>query len=343
MPEPTPAAPPLDAHAFQPIPVDPVPTPEISVVIPVYNEESVLPQLFSRLYAAMDTLGRSYEILFVDDGSRDRSALLLRQNYQERPSESRVIILKRNSGQHVAIIAGLSHCRGRYIITLDADLQNPPEEVANLVAKMDEGYDYVGTIRRKRQDVLWRQMAGKAMNRMRENITNIRMTDQGCMLRAYHRDVITPMLASQEASTFIPALAHIYASHPVEIIVEHEERAAGDSKYSLFSLIQLYFDLITGFSATPLRLFSLTGIVVSIASLFFVVYLTVRRLMIGPEVDGVFTLFAIVFFLMGITLFGMGLMGEYLGRIYHQTKKRPRYLVRTIWEAPHAPPDDTKE
>lgn len=308
--------------------------PEISVVIPVYNEEAVLERLFIRLQAAMERLNRAYEIIFVDDGSRDRSVALLRRHFQRFPATTRVIVLQTNFGQHAAIISGMAHCRGRYVITLDADLQNPPEEIVNLVAKMDEGYDYVGSIRRDRQDVLWRQMAGKAMNRMREKITNIQITDQGCMLRGYHKDVVDAVLSSQESFTFIPALAYIYAGNPTEIVVAHEQRAAGDSKYSLFSLIQLYFDLMTGFSAAPLRLFSLTGIAISLASLLFVVYLGLRRFVLGPEVEGVFTLFAILFFLIGILLFGMGLMGEYLGRIYHQTKQRPRYLIRTILEQP---------
>ncbi|MBF0461049.1 MAG: glycosyltransferase [Magnetococcales bacterium] len=316
--------------------------PDISVIIPAYNEESVLPLLFARLYTVMDQLGRPYEIVFVDDGSQDRTAQLLQQQFQARPATTRVVILKTNFGQHAAIMAGFSHSRGQYIITLDADLQNPPEEIPNLVAKMDEGFDYVGTIRRKRQDVLWRHVASRAMNRLREKITRIRITDQGCMLRGYHREVILPLLSSRESFTFIPALAYLYAGNTTEIVVEHEERAAGRSKYSLFSLIQLYFDLMTGFSATPLRLFSLTGIGVAMASFCFVVYLTIRRIIVGPEVEGVFTLFAIVFFLIGISLFGMGMMGEYLGRIYHQTKQRPRYLVRTVLEPfPTTPLDHT--
>ncbi|MEO5362955.1 MAG: glycosyltransferase [Magnetococcus sp. DMHC-8] len=314
--------------------------PEISVVIPVYNEESVLPLLFGRLYQVMDAMGRSYEIVFVDDGSRDRTAWLLQQQFQARPEVTRVVILKTNFGQHAAVMAGFGHCLGRYVITLDADLQNPPEEIPKLVARMDEGHDYVGTIRRKRQDALWRQVAGKAMNHLREKITRIRITDQGCMLRGYHREVVMPLLSSRESFTFIPALAFLYAGNATEIVVEHEERAAGRSKYSLFSLIQLYFDLMTGFSAAPLRFFSLTGIGVAIASLCFVVYLTIRRLVVGPEVEGVFTLFAIAFFLIGISLFGMGMMGEYLGRIYHQTKQRPRYLVRTILEQSPSRPVD---
>ncbi len=311
--------------------------PEISIVIPVYNEEPVLPMLFHRLYTVMDGLHRTYEVIFVDDGSRDRTAWLLQQQFQARPDTTRVVILRTNFGQHAAVMAGFGHSLGRYVITLDADLQNPPEEIPKIIAKMDEGFDYVGSIRRKRQDVWWRQVAGRLMNRLRERLTRIRITDQGCMLRGYHRDVIAPLLASQESFTFIPALGFLYAGNATEVVVEHEERAAGRSKYSLFSLIQLYFDLMTGFSAAPLRIFSLTGIGVAIASFFFVVYLTIRRLVIGPEMEGVFTLFAIVFFLIGLSLFGMGMMGEYLGRIYHQTKQRPRYLVRAVLQRPDLP------
>ena len=159
----------------------------ISVVIPVYNEEAVLPALFARLYPALDALGCTYEIVFVNDGSRDRSAAMLREQFQKRPDVTRVILFNGNFGQHMAIMAGFEHCRGERVVTLDADLQNPPEEIAKLLAKMDEGHDYVGSIRRERQDAAWRRWASRAMNRLRERLTHIRMTDQGCMLRAYDR------------------------------------------------------------------------------------------------------------------------------------------------------------
>jgi undecaprenyl-phosphate 4-deoxy-4-formamido-L-arabinose transferase len=306
--------------------------PEVSVVIPVYNEEAVLPALFDRLYKALDAMGRSYECVFIDDGSADRSGALLREQFGNRPQETRVILFNGNFGQHAAILAGFRHCRGRRVVTLDADLQNPPEEIPNLLAKMDEGYDYVGTIRRRRQDILWRKVASRLMNRVRHRITHIQMTDQGCMLRAYDRSIIDAINATREINTYIPALAYMYAARPVEIQVEHSEREAGESKYSLYKLIRLNFDLMTAFSVVPLQMFSLAGIGVSILSGLLMIYMFLRRIFIGPEVEGVFTLFAIAFFFIGILLFGIGLLGEYVGRIYQQVRERPRYLIRGILE-----------
>ncbi len=306
--------------------------PFVSVVIPVYNEEAGLAQLFSRLYPALDALRISYEIIFVNDGSRDRSAALLTDQYHKRPDCTRVVLLNGNFGQHMAIMAGFAQTRGERIITLDADLQNPPEEIGRLLAKMDEGFDYVGSIRKQRQDSWWRKTASRWMNRLREKITHIKMTDQGCMLRAYSRRIIDTINQCQEANTFIPALAYTFASHPTEIEVEHEERFTGESKYSLYSLIRLNFDLMTGFSLIPLQFFSLAGMLVAFFSAIFFVFLVVRRLVIGPEAEGVFTLFALAFFLMGMILFGIGLVGEYLGRVYHQVRQRPHYLIQTILE-----------
>ena len=303
---------------------------ELSVVIPVYNEEPGLAALFARLYPALDGLRIAYEILFVNDGSRDRSAAILREQFQQRPDVTRVILFNGNFGQHMAIMAGFEQVRGRRVVTLDADLQNPPEEIGRLIAKMDEGYDYVGSIRRIRQDSAFRRIAGKAMNLVRERITRIRMTDQGCMLRAYSREIIDAINSCREVSTYIPALAYTFAQSPVEIEVEHEERAAGVSKYSLYQLIRLNFDLVTAFSLVPLQLFSLAGMVISLLSIVFVGYLAVRRLIVGPEAEGVFTLFGIVFFLLGIALFGIGLLGEYVGRISQQVRQRPRYLIQAV-------------
>ena len=304
--------------------------PSVSVIIPVYNEESGLPALFQRLYAALDQLGVSYEVVFVNDGSVDRSAALLRTQYQQRPDVTRVVLFNGNFGQHLAIMAGFEHARGERIVTLDADLQNPPEEIGRLLAAMDQGHDYVGTIRRMRRDTAFRRVASRAMNRLRERITRIRMTDQGCMLRAYSRDIIDAINACREVNTFIPALAYTFAQRPTEIEVGHEDRAAGESKYSLYKLIRLNFDLVTGFSLVPLQMFSLFGIVISLLSVLFVVFLAIRRLVVGPEAEGLFTLFGIAFFLIGIALFGIGLLGEYVGRIYQQVRQRPRYLIQAV-------------
>jgi len=306
--------------------------PQVSVVIPVYNEEAVLPQLFGRLYPALDALGVAYEVIFVNDGSHDRSAALLREQFQRRSDVTRVLLFNRNYGQHTAIIAGFERCRGERVVTLDADLQNPPEEIGKLLAAMDAGHDYVGSVRLMRQDRLWRRAASRIVNALRERTTHIRMTDQGCMMRAYSREIIQAIVASREVSTYIPALAYTFAARPIEVEVAHEERAAGQSKYSLYKLARLNFDLVTGFTVAPLQIFSMIGILISAVSLFFFVLLAVRRLMVGPESEGVFTLFSILFFVLGMALLGIGLLGEYVGRIYQQVRERPRYMLQAVLE-----------
>jgi undecaprenyl-phosphate 4-deoxy-4-formamido-L-arabinose transferase len=299
----------------------------------VYNEQEVLSILFERLYPVMDTLGRAYEIVFVNDGSSDSSAAILAQQFENRPDVTRVVSLSSNAGQHAALIAGFELTRGEFIITMDADLQNPPEEIPAIVEEMDRGFDYVGSIRASRHDKAWRHVASRMMNGLREKITNIRMTDQGCMLRGYSKEIVKEIAVSNESRTFIPALAYLYAARPTEITVAHEERAAGQSKYSLFKLIQLNFDLVTSFSSVPLQLISFTGIVVSIISLLFVCYLAYRRIFYGPEVEGVFTLFGITIFLMGLLLFSVGMLGEYIGRINGLVRRRKRFRVASVLEA----------
>src|SRR5512135_316175 len=307
-------------------------TPQLSVVIPVYNEEQGLQALFNRLYPALDKLGIAYEVVFVNDGSRDRSAAILREQFQKRPDVIRVVLFNGNFGQHMAIMAGFEHCRGQRVVTLDADLQNPPEDTHLLLAKMDEGHDYVGSIRRQRSDSWWRHVASRAMNGLREKITRIKMTDQGCMFRAYDRKITDAINSCHEVNTFIPALAYSFARNPAEVVVGHEERAAGESKYSLYSLIRLNFDLMTSFSLVPLQMFSMLGIAISLFSGALFILLAARRIVLGPEEGGMFTLFALMFFLIGIALFGIGLLGEYIGRIYLQVRHRPRYLVEAILE-----------
>ena len=310
--------------------------PTVSVIIPVYNEEQTLPLLFARLYPALDKLGINYEILFINDGSRDRSAALLRSQFQLRPDVTRVILFKGNFGQHMAIMAGFEHCRGSRVVTLDADLQNPPEEIGNLLAAMDRGHDYVGSVRMERQDSAFRRRASRAMNWLRERITHIRMTDQGCMLRAYDRTIVDAIKSSHEVNTFIPALAYTYAGNPTEIEVAHEERAAGDSKYSVYALIRLNFDLVTGFSIVPLQVFSILGMFVAVMSVLVYIGVIIQRWIAADTMrEGVLALWdrdILQFFLTGLVLFGLGLLGEYIGRIYQQVRSRPRYLVEAILE-----------
>jgi undecaprenyl-phosphate 4-deoxy-4-formamido-L-arabinose transferase len=314
--------------------------PDITVVIPVYNEEASLAALYARLYPALDALGRSYEIIFVNDGSRDASAAMLREQFERRADVTRVVLFAANFGQHRAILAGFAYARGRYLITLDADLQNPPEELPRLIAELDAGHDYVGTIRRQRQDVAWRRWASRFINMLRERTTHIRITDHGCMFRGYARSIVDAINQCSENNTFVPALAYTFASSPTEIDVRHEDRSAGESKYSMYQLIKLNFDLMTGFSIVPMQLFSAFGFVVSALSALFGAALVVRRLVYGPDPaeQGMFTLFAIAFLLIGVTLFGLGLLGEYIGRIYEEVRRRPRYIVGAVLERPPAPP-----
>jgi len=304
----------------------------LSVVIPVYNEEAGLAALFDRLYPALDALGTDYEVVFIDDGSRDRSAALLAAQFERRPEVTRVILLNGNFGQHRAILAGFEHCRGNHVVTLDADLQNPPEDIRLLIEALDQGYDCVGSIRRNRQDSAWRRWASLAMNRLRHRLTGIVMTDHGSMMRGYSRRVVQLINQCNEMNTFIPALAYQFAKNPTEVTVGHEARHAGESKYSLYSLIRLNFDLVTGFSLMPLQAFSMLGIVISLLSGLLFLVLAGRRLVLGPEEGGLFTLFALLFLLVGLALFGIGLLGEYVGRIYQEVRSRPRYVINAILE-----------
>ena len=307
---------------------------QLSVVIPVYNEEQNLPVLFNRLYPALDGLGRHYEVIFTNDGSADRSIELLRAQFAARPDVTRVIDFNANYGQHMAIMAAFERVRGEVIVTLDADLQNPPEEIPKLLAAIDAGHDSVGGYRLNRQDSFFRTYASRLINFAREKTTSIRMTDQGCMLRAYRRPVIDAIVRSGAINTFIPALAYSFSAHPGEVGVKHEERHAGVSNYSFYQLIRLNFDLITGFSIAPLQYFTMLAMVCCVGSGLFVLVLAVRRMFFDyTAAEGLFTLFGILFFLMSVALLGIGLIGEYVGRTYQVVRARQRYHVKEVLEA----------
>lgn len=301
--------------------------PYLTIVIPVYNEEANLKRLMDRLYPAVLETGHSFEIIFTNDGSGDRSLEILCRLAEEYQGV-KVIEFTGNFGQHMAILAAFELSSGEIVITLDADLQNPPEEIPRLVAEIEKGHDVVGTIRKQRQDSSFRKMASRIVNITTNKITGMQMRDYGCMLRAYHRYVVDNINRCRESTTFIPALAQTFASNPTEIEVGHAERAEGESKYSFYKLIRLNFDLMTGFSVVPLQLFALFGIMTSLLSVAFALFLLVRRFIVGAEVEGVFTLFAILFFFIGIIIMGIGIVGEYIGRIYQEVRKRPRFVIR---------------
>jgi len=314
---------------------------ELSVVIPVYNEADNLPELIDRCIAACRTTGRSFEIILVDDGSRDSSRDLICRA-ADRNAGVVAVILNRNYGQHAAVFAGLGQSRGEIVVTLDADLQNPPEEIPNLVQAMQSGADVVGTVRENRRDTLFRRSASALVNRIVQRTTGVMMHDYGCMLRAYRRTIVDAMLQCQESSTFIPILANSFAGSTAEISVTHAPRAQGESKYSFFKLISLQFDLLTSLSTFPLRLLSFTGAVVAACGVGFGILLIVLRFAYGAvwAAEGVFTLFAILFVFIGAQFVGLGLLGEYIGRIYHDVRGRPRYFIQEIRGAGLASAED---
>jgi undecaprenyl-phosphate 4-deoxy-4-formamido-L-arabinose transferase len=306
---------------------------KVSVVIPVYNEEGNLPALLPRLLPVLAALDRPYEVILVDDGSRDGSLAFLRQAASLHADCITVVELSRNFGQHPAILAGFEYATGDVVVTLDADLQNPPEEIPKLVALADEGYDVVGGVRQERKDSLFRRAASRMVNRVTAAFTGIRLSDYGCKLRAYSSDVVRLIVRSEEHSTFIPALAQSFARRATEVPVAHAERTVGKSRYSLYRLMRLNFDLMTGFSVVPLQLFTLFGFLVAAGGLLFGLYLLVRRFIIlqRSEAEGVFTLFALAFVVMGVLMAGLGIVGEYIGRIYQEVRGRPRFLVRHVY------------
>jgi undecaprenyl-phosphate 4-deoxy-4-formamido-L-arabinose transferase len=305
--------------------------PYLSVVIPVYNEQDNLGPLLVRLSAALAAIGKSYEVILVNDGSRDDSLALLKAAAASDPNLV-VIDFNRNYGQHAAVFAGFEAARGEVIVTLDADLQNPPEEIGKLVAKIEEGYDVVGSVRVNRQDTLFRRLASRLVNRATAWATGVSLSDYGCMLRAYRSEVIKTLCTSREVSTFIPVLADMFAGRVTEVPVAHAERLRGVSQYSVWKLVKLQFDLLTSFSTWPLRLAMFFGLFMAAASISVAGVLITGRIVYGQSwaVSGVFTLFAVQFFFIGTLLFALGLQGEYVGRIYTQVRQRPRFVIRQV-------------
>ncbi|MGB5447195.1 MAG: glycosyltransferase [Psychromonas sp.] len=304
----------------------------VSMVIPVYNEEASLPELLRRICATAESMGKIYEIVLIDDGSRDSSADLIEQACKAPDSHVVGIILNRNYGQHNAIMAGFEHAKGDLIITLDADLQNPPEEIPNLVAKAEEGYDSVGTVRINRRDSLLRRYPSRIINNIIKRSTGVQMNDYGCMLRAYRNHVVRAMLECHERSTFIPILANGFSRHVVEIDVKHDQRAEGESKYGFMKLVNLMFDLLTSMTTAPLRLLSIIGSIIAILGVILGLLLLMIRLFYGHRwgFNGIFPLFSILFIFLGAQFVGLGVLGEYIGRIYSDVRARPRYYVQDV-------------
>ncbi len=301
--------------------------PYISVLVPVLNEEESLPELNTRLHDSLAGIQKPYEIIYINDGSTDRTEEIL-EGFHRGDNHVKVIEFNRNYGQHMALFAGFEFARGEIIVTIDADLQNPPEEIPRLVEKAEEGYEVVATYRKQRKDSLFRKLPSYIVNRITAKLVGVRLRDYGCMLRAYRRNIVDYMNMCPESSSFIPALANTFAKRITEIEVGHQERKKGTSKYSPFKLFRLNFDLMTNFSLLPIQFISMLGVAIAFLGLAFAIFLMVRRLLIGPEGEGTFTLFGVLFFFIGIQIFALGVIGEYVGRIYQEVRRRPRYIIK---------------
>jgi undecaprenyl-phosphate 4-deoxy-4-formamido-L-arabinose transferase len=305
-------------------------TPEISAVIPVYNEADCLNELLKRLVTSMDSLGRTYEIVIVDDGSTDDSVAIL-QAFQAAEPRLRIVRLRRNFGQTPALYAGFSAVRGQIIVTLDADLQNPPEEIAKIIDKLEEGYDVVQGWREQRQDSIFRRFCSKILNRIVSYLAGIHIKDLGCGLKAYRRDVIDQMAHFSHRARYVPAEVVWLGAKIGEVKVEHCERAAGKSKYGLLSLLQLNFNMITSISAMPIKTIGMIGWMFSFMGMFMGTLVGIKRIRYGI-LDPNITVVALFFFLAGVQLVATGFMCEYIGRIFVEVQRKPYYIIRDILE-----------
>jgi undecaprenyl-phosphate 4-deoxy-4-formamido-L-arabinose transferase len=301
--------------------------PYVSVLVPVLNEEESLPELQARLHSVLEKLGKPYEIIYINDGSTDRTEQIL-EDFHSRFESVKVIEFNRNYGQHMALFAGFDRSRGDIVVTIDADLQNPPEEIPRLVEQVELGYEVVATVRRKRQDSFLRKLPSYVVNKITAKLVGVKLKDYGCMLRAYKRNIIEYINMCPEYSSFIPALANTFAKRIIEIEVGHEERKKGTSKYSVFKLLRLNFDLMTSFSLLPIQFIGVLGVAIALLGVAFASFLFMRRLILGPEGEGTFTLFAILFVFIGIQIFALGIIGEYVGRIYQEVRRRPRFIIK---------------
>ena len=301
--------------------------PYVSVLVPVLNEEESLPELQKRLQDTLNGIGKPYEIIYINDGSTDTTEVLL-ERFHADDKRVKVIEFNRNYGQHMALFSGFEFAKGEIIITIDADLQNPPEEIPKLVDKAEEGFEVVATYRKQRKDSLFRKLPSYIVNKITAKLVGVKLRDYGCMLRAYRRNIIDYMNMCPESSSFIPALANTFAKKITEIEVAHEERKTGTTKYSLFKLWRLNFDLMTSFSLWPIQMISTLGVAIAALGLLFALFLFARRLFFGPEGEGVFTLFGILFFFIGIQILALGIIGEYIGRIYQEVRRRPRFIIK---------------
>ncbi|HEU4390453.1 MAG TPA: glycosyltransferase family 2 protein [Blastocatellia bacterium] len=308
--------------------------PEISIIIPVYNEEQNLRPLYTRLRESLERIGRTYEVIFVDDGSTDTSLEALREAADLNP-KVRVIRLRRNYGQTAAMSAGIDHSRGRILVPMDADLQNDPADIAALIAKLDEGYDVVSGWRKERKDKLFtRRLPSAAANHLISWLSGVPLHDFGCTLKAYRRDVLADVKLYGEMHRFIPVYASWSGARVTELAVEHHPRTAGNSKYGLSRTIKVIFDLITikflsSYLTKPLYMFGTAGIVCLLISFVSMLLALYYRFIRDVHLNRMpLATLAMIMFAMGIQFVFMGLLAEMVVRTYHESQNKTTYLIR---------------
>ena len=308
--------------------------PYLSIVIPLLNEEESIPELYDRLTQTLEAYGRTYEIIIIDDGSRDRSFELLKRYHQEDP-RLKVIRFRRNFGQTAAFAAGFRMAAGEWIITMDADLQNDPTDIPTLIAKAEEGYDIVSGWRVNRQDkFLSRRLPSMIANQMISNVTGVHLHDYGCSLKVYHRDVVKEIRLYGEMHRFIPALASRMGVRVAEVPVNHHARKYGKSKYGISRTVRVFLDLMTvrfllSFDTRPIHVFGTLGLLTTGLGILIGLYLTFVKLFLGQNIgDRPLLMLAVLLVMVGIQFISTGLLAEVLARTYYEAQDKPIYVVR---------------
>jgi len=319
--------------------------PQLSLIVPVFNEEKNLPGLFDAIHQAMDPLPRSWEVIFIDDGSQDSSLAVLKGLFEKHPDHVRLVVFRRNFGQTAAIAAGIDHARGDIILLLDADLQNDPADIPMMLDKLDEGYDVVSGWRQDRKDsFITRTIPSRVANWLISWVTGVHLHDYGCTLKAYRRDVLGGFRLYGEMHRFIPVYAHSVGARIIEVPVKHQPRKFGRAKYGLERTLKVILDLFTvkfllSYSAKPIYLFGGTGISMMAISTLVFIYLMIRRIFFSvPVLGSPFFQMSIMFFILGFQSILMGLIAELLVRTYHESQQKPTYTVRQV-----IPPDPGEE
>jgi len=317
-------------------PAHPHPHPRISIVIPLYNEEESIPNLYDGLVAAIANYGKPAEVIIVDDGSRDQSFALLSQIAARDPRFT-IVRLRRNSGQTAAFSAGFDQARGDVVITMDADLQNDPMDIPLLMAKVDEGYDIVSGWRKDRQDRYWdRKFPSMIANRLISNVTDVRLHDYGCSLKAYRRDVLQHVHLYGELHRFIPALASQVGGTVTEVPVNHRARQFGRSKYGISRTVRVMLDLITvwflgTYQTRPIHVFGTLGLLSAGLGTIFGLYLSFIKIFLGASIGGrPLLMLAVLLVFIGVQFITVGLLGEMITRTYFESQHKPIYLVRDV-------------